>query len=219
MAKRLAPAFLLAFAALAACGDDSGCGGAPAEKQEAPQTGKAAGGGGSAGSGTVRLAGPKEERARKASQADTAKEQLEEAAAESEAAKNAAPIPPTGNRSFQTQVLKAKKPVLVFVTGAGCEECDWASPAVDRAAYRAKADWDFYALDAFSTGATSLLPGDMKPLPLPKLLLYDKGTPFSRREGLPFPRDKGEALEAYRKRLTRWLSAALSRKNLAFGPK
>lgn len=219
MTPRLAAALpLLLMPLFAACsGESGGCGGPPAETAAPPPpAGKAPAGGGSSGFGAVALA-PKKRKA-KGPGADTARGQLEEAVVESEAAKTA-PIPETGNRGFETQVRNAKKPVLVFVTGAGCEECEWLSPAVDRAAARARAEFDSYRLDAFSTGATSLLPGGMKPLPLPKLLLFEKGKAISRREGLPFARDKNEPLDAYQKRLARWLSAALAQKNLAFGGK
>jgi hypothetical protein len=113
-------------------------------------------------------------------------------------------------------VARSSVPVLVMAAKAECPDCTLAGSAL-RTLKPKFADWEFRRFDAQTPEAPSLLPSGMAAKALPAFVIYEKGEPVSRLQGLPFPRAKNESDADYRNRLYRWFRDALTQKNLAFG--
>ncbi len=125
-------------------------------------------------------------------------------------------------QNFREKVLRPGATVFLTVVGANCEDCEVVLPVIGALAQEFSGHYEFYKFDGMSVGASGLLPPKVSATPLPAFVLYKKGKPASRLQGLPFGRETGkdgkyaESLEDYRKRLAFWLRDALSVGNLNF---
>lgn len=222
IARRRFPAWiaLLPMAALLgvmACGGD-GCGEDPNARKDAPKASSGGGGGGpSSGGGEVNVADwDGNQGGQQQASAPQQPPQQQQPAAPPPQAPPA--IQDVTKGQWPPLVLKSTEPVLVLVMGRSCPDCDLVSPVISQL----KPDfprWSFFKLDAADPDSKALLPRGMTPLPLPAFVIYERGFARSRRQGLPFSREKSELDVDYQTRLSRWFRDALTQKTFAFARK
>jgi hypothetical protein len=121
-----------------------------------------------------------------------------------------------GPDEFRERVLNGGATQFITVVAPGCADCDVMRPVLATLQPQFGSRYEFHEFDGMAVGASGLLPPKLSLEPLPAFVMYKNGKPTSWLQGLPFPREAGEPLETYQKRLQRWFHDALTQKNLNF---